>query len=64
MPSERVRAPVVKVLSAQVGITGGGLDLEDAIIDGQQRHIKRAWKNREGDVVGAGSAGQRDRSCE
>ncbi|KAJ7734730.1 hypothetical protein DFH07DRAFT_780183 [Mycena maculata] len=27
-------------LTAQVGVTGGGLDLEDTLLDGQQGHIK------------------------
>lgn len=33
---------VVKVLTTQVGITGGGQDLEDAVIDGEEGHIEGA----------------------
>ena len=28
---------VVEVLAAQVGVAGGGLHLEDSVLDGQQR---------------------------
>jgi hypothetical protein len=38
--------PVVKVLTPKVGVTGGGLDLKDALLNGQ-----------EGDIEGAASAG-------
>lgn len=31
---------VVKVLTAQVSVTGSGLDLEDAILNSQDRHIE------------------------
>lgn len=31
---------VVEVLATQVGVAGGGLDLEDALLDGQKRHIE------------------------
>jgi hypothetical protein len=30
---------VVEVLTAQMCVTGGGLDLENAFLDGQERHI-------------------------
>ena len=33
---------LVKVLSAQVGVTGSGLDLEDSLLNGQQGHIEGA----------------------
>ena len=31
---------VVKVLSSQVGVSGGGLDLKHALIDGENRDIE------------------------
>ncbi|KAF9004966.1 hypothetical protein BDZ89DRAFT_1236656, partial [Hymenopellis radicata] len=31
---------VVKVLTTQVSVTGGGLDLEDTLLDGQQGNIE------------------------
>lgn len=31
---------VVKVLTTQVGVTGSGLDLEDTLLDGKERHIE------------------------
>ncbi|KAJ6447406.1 hypothetical protein C8R47DRAFT_469881 [Mycena vitilis] len=31
---------VVKVLTTQVSGTGGGLDLEDTLLDGEERHIE------------------------
>ena len=39
-PQEVVHHPVVEVLTAQVGVTRGGLHLEDALLDGQHRHIE------------------------
>jgi hypothetical protein len=39
---EEVDEPVVKVLSAQVGVSSGGLDLKDALLDGQQGNIEGA----------------------
>jgi len=30
-------SPVVQVLAAQVGVAGRGLDLEDALLDGEER---------------------------
>jgi hypothetical protein len=37
-----VDQPVVKVLTTQVGVTRGGLDLKDAVVDAQQGDIERA----------------------
>ena len=39
---EEADQAVVKVLATQVRVSGGRLDLEDALLDGQQRHIKGA----------------------
>ncbi|KAL2282007.1 hypothetical protein FJTKL_11094 [Diaporthe vaccinii] len=38
--NEVVDEAVVKVLTAQVSVTGGRLDLEDTLLDGQERHIE------------------------
>ena len=35
-----VNETVVEVLATQVSVTGGGLDLEDALLNGQERHIE------------------------
>ena len=43
--------PVVKVLSSQVGISGRRLDLEDALVDGQQGHIERTASQIEDEHV-------------
>jgi hypothetical protein len=40
--NEMVNETVVEVLTTQMGITGGGLDLEDALFDGKERHIESA----------------------
>ena len=39
---EVVDQTVVKVLPAQVGVTSGGLDLKDALLNGQQADIEGA----------------------
>ena len=39
---KEVDKTVVKVLSAQMGVSSSGLDLKDALFDGQQGHIKCA----------------------
>mmetsp|Transcript_7566 Transcript_7566/g.19588 ORF Transcript_7566/g.19588 Transcript_7566/m.19588 type:complete len:663 (-) Transcript_7566:132-2120(-) len=33
---------VVEILTTKMGVAGGGLDLEDTLLNGQQGHIKRA----------------------
>lgn len=35
-----VNETVVEVLTTQVSVTSGGLDLEDTLLDGQERHIE------------------------
>ena len=37
---EVVDERVVEVLATQVGVTGGGLDLEDTLLNGQERDIE------------------------
>jgi hypothetical protein len=37
---EVVDEPVVEVLTTQVGVTGGGLDLEDTLLNGQEGDIE------------------------
>ena len=37
-----VDGAVVEVLAAKVGVTGGGLDLEDALLNGEERHVEGA----------------------
>merc|ERR1719424_48460 len=39
---EVVDGAVVEVLAAQVGVAGGGLDLEDALLDGEQGDVEGA----------------------
>jgi hypothetical protein len=39
---EVVDHPVVEVLTTEVSVTDGDLDLEDALLDSQQRHIEGA----------------------
>merc|ERR1719313_1542991 len=38
--AEVVEEAVVEVLPAEVGVAGGGLDLEDALLDGQQGDVE------------------------
>merc|ERR1719393_289660 len=37
---EVIHHPVVEILTAKMSVTSSGLDLEDAFLDGQDRHIK------------------------
>jgi len=37
---EVVHEPVVEVLASQVGVASGGLDLEDALLDGEERDVE------------------------
>ena len=37
---EVVHEALVKVLTAEVGVTRGGLDLEDALLDGEEGDVK------------------------
>ena len=63
-----VHKAVVKVLTTQVGVAGGRLDLEDALLDGEERNIKGATTKIEDenvalalnllvDTIGNGSSG-------
>jgi hypothetical protein len=38
--AEVVDKTVVKVLTTKVSVTSSGLDLEDALLDGKERHIE------------------------
>ena len=38
--NEVVHEAVAEVLTAQVRVAGGGLDLEDTLLDGEERHIE------------------------
>merc|ERR1711899_391756 len=48
---EVVDHPVVEVLSSQMGVTSGGLDLKDALLNGQDGHIKGATSEIEDENV-------------
>lgn len=48
---EMVDHAVVEVLAAQVGVSGGRLDLEDAILDGQNGHVKGSTAQVENENV-------------
>jgi len=49
---EVVDETVVKVLTTEMGVTGSGLDLEDALLDGQEGHIEgTATKIEDQDVA-------------
>ena len=47
---------VVEVLTAKVSVTSGSLDLEDALLDGQERHIEGSSTEIENEnvLLGAG----------
>ena len=34
---------LIKILTAQVGVSIGGHHLEDTVVDGQQRHVEGPW---------------------
>jgi len=42
---------VVEVFTTEMGVTIGGLDLEDAVLDGQERHVKSATTEIEDENV-------------
>jgi hypothetical protein len=42
---------VVKVLTTEMGVTGGGLDLEDALLNGEERDIERTTTEVEDENV-------------
>merc|ERR1719452_874 len=48
---EVVDHPVVEVLSSKMGVTSGRLDLKDALLDGQDGHIKGATSEIEDENV-------------
>merc|ERR1719333_1541596 len=52
---EVVDHPVVKVLSTKVSVASSSLDLKDAIVDGEQRHIKGATTKVEDEHVALAS---------
>ena len=48
---EMVDEAVVEVLTTQVSVTSGGLDLEDTLLDGQERHIESSTTEIEDENV-------------
>ena len=38
--NEEIHKSVIEIFSSEVGMTGGGLELENAFFDGQTRHIE------------------------
>ncbi|CAA7406321.1 unnamed protein product [Spirodela intermedia] len=55
---EVVHHPVVKVLAAQVGISGGGLDLEDPLLDREQGDVEGATSEVKDEDVLLADAGR------
>ena len=49
---EVIDHPVVKVLTAKVSVTGSRLNFEDAVLNGEDRHIKGAATKVEDEDVG------------
>jgi hypothetical protein len=48
---EVVDKTVVKVLTTEMGVTGSGLDFEDALLNGQQGHIESTTSKIEDEDV-------------
>jgi len=48
---EVVHEAVVEVLTTQVSVTGGGLNLKDTLLNGEQGHIERATTQVEDEHV-------------
>jgi len=46
-----VHETVVKVLTTQVGVAGSGLDLEDALLDGEKGNVESATTEIEDENV-------------
>merc|ERR1719319_1014497 len=53
---EVIDQPVVKILSSQMGVSGGGLDLEDAFLDGEDGDIEGSTSKIEDEDIALGCA--------